>query len=96
MVAIVVWALIGLLRTAIKGWLTAAIAVGGLTDYFLGVNELLVLFVGGLIAMAVRLRPMGGGGVASVVLLTPVPGDDPTAGQLTHVFLLFLQIGSVL
>ena len=25
-----------------------------------------------------------------------MPGDDPTAGELTHVFLLFLKIGSVL
>ena len=61
-VAIVVWALVGLLRTAVKGWLTAAIAVGAVTAYLLGVNEL----AGALRRRAHRdggaARPRGGGG----------------------------------
>ena len=95
-VAIVVWALVGLLRTAVKGWVTGAIAVAAITAYLLGVNELVVLFAGGLIAMAVRV----GTGGSFLVVLAPVPGEplfpDPTAGQLGHLFLLFLKIGSVL
>jgi chromate transporter len=95
-VAIVVWALVGLLRTAVKGWVTGAIAVAAITAYLLGVNELVVLFAGGLIAMAVRV----GAGRSFLVVLAPVPGEplfpDPTAGQLGHLFLLFLKIGSVL
>ena len=95
-VAIVVWALVGLLGTAVKGWVTGAIAVAAITAYLLGVNELVVLFAGGLIAMAVRV----GTGRSFLVVLAPVPGEplfpDPTAGQLGHLFLLFLKIGSVL
>jgi chromate transporter len=100
-VAIVVWALIGLLRTAIKGRLTAAVAVGVLIAYLLGVNELLLLAAGGGLVMAVRtrgswLRP----GPAGSALLLPALGGprlaEPGAGDLGTLFLTFLKIGSVL
>ncbi|GIH79943.1 chromate efflux transporter [Planobispora longispora] len=109
-VAIVVWALAGLSRTAIKGWLTALVAAAALAAYFLGVNELAVLAAGGLIVMAARTagsRTPGGGAHA---LLAPLLGGpyglapllggprfaDPAGGQLVHLFLTFLKIGAVL
>ena len=55
-VAIVVWAVAGLLRTAVKGWLTGVVAAAGFAAYLLGVNELVVLAAGGVLAMAARTR----------------------------------------
>ncbi len=104
-VAIVVWALVGLLRTAVKGWLTGAVAAVALVIYLLGVNELAVLAAGGLLVMAARThrawRPTRG---MRGMLLLPLSGlaggqphfADPTAGQLSQLFLTFLKIGSVL
>jgi len=123
-VAIVIWAIAGLLRTAIKDWLTGLAAAAGLAAYLLGVNELAVLAAGGLLVTAVRTRASwlprrrgrgprarddDGGGAASgprdansglptllsPLLATPV-FPDPTAGQLTQLFLTFLKIGAVL
>jgi chromate transporter len=53
-VAIVTWAVFGLLKTAIKGWATALVAAVGLAAYLLGVNELIVLAAGGVAVTAVR------------------------------------------
>ncbi|MBG0830187.1 chromate efflux transporter [Planomonospora sp. ID67723] len=99
-VAIVVWALAGLLKTAVKGRLTGLVAAAALAAYLLGVDELLVLAAGGLLVMAVRTGeswlPRGG----APALFLPLLGDprfpDPTGGQLTQLFLNFLKIGSVL
>lgn len=104
-VAIVVWALVGLLRTAVKGWLTGVVAAVALVIYLLGVNELAVLAAGGLLVMAVRTRrawlPLRATPGVMLVPLSAVAGGqphfaDPTAGQLTQLFLTFLKIGSVL
>lgn len=100
-VAIVVWALVGLLKTAIKGPLTALVAVAALALYLLGVNELLVLAAGGLVVMAAGTRsswlPHRG---SPALLLAPLLGGprfpDPTGGQLIQLFLTFLKIGAVL
>ncbi|GAA1615732.1 chromate efflux transporter [Catellatospora bangladeshensis] len=102
-VAIVIWALIGLLRTAVKDIVTATAAVAALAAYLLGVNELAVLAVGGLLVTAARTRsawwPRGGDGAMSVLppaLLAAPLLPDPTTGQLARLFLAFLKIGSVL
>lgn len=104
-VAIVVWAVAGLLRTAIKGWLTGIVAAAGLAAYLLGVHELVVLAAGGVLVMAVRAggswvpgRFGGGGGLAGLVvpLLSTPRFPDPTGGQLTQLFLTFLKFGAVL
>ena len=53
-IAIVVQALWGLVKTAIKGTLTALIGAAVVGLFFLGVNEIFLLFAAGFIAMAVE------------------------------------------
>ncbi|WP_031159273.1 chromate efflux transporter [Streptosporangium roseum] len=100
-VAIVVWALVGLLRTAIKDRLTAIVAAAALGLYLLGANELAVLAAGGLAVTAWRTprKRLPGGGSPAVLMLPLLGGPrfpDPTGGQLAQLFLNFLKIGSVL
>ncbi|GGT07378.1 chromate transporter [Planobispora rosea] len=79
-VAIVVWALVGLLRTAVKGRLTGAVAVAALAAYLLGAHELAVLAAGGLIVMAVRTagsRTPGDGAHGLLAPLVPLLGGGP-------------------
>jgi len=94
--AIVAWALVALLPTVVKSVWLGLLAAAGLAAYLLGVHELVVLFGGAAIAGLARLasRP----GAARQALLAPlaVVFPDPTAGQLTQLFLTMLKIGSVL
>ncbi len=99
-IAIIAQAFGNLGRKAIKGPLTAAAAVVVLALYFIGVNEIALLFAGGLAVMLAanihRLRkrvlgaflvPLGGVGALSQV---SIPFNLPI------VFLIFLKIGAVL
>ncbi|WP_433253042.1 chromate efflux transporter [Streptosporangium sp. CA-135522] len=99
-VGIVVWALAGLSKTAIKDRLTAAVAVVALPVYLLGVNELVVLAAGGLLVTAARIGKDRLPGGSPAALMLPLLGEprftDPTGGQLAQLFLTFLKIGSVL
>ncbi|MEV4471957.1 chromate efflux transporter [Nonomuraea sp. NPDC049504] len=102
-IAIIAHALFGLLRAVIKSWWLAAVAAGALTAYLLGVNELLILAAGALLAAAAHLprRPGGVHGLLGVPMLgVPMLGapvfPDPTGGQLAQLFLTMLKIGSVL
>lgn len=92
--AIVAWALIGLAPVAASNRWLALLAAAALAAYLLGVNELVVLFGGGAVAGLVRLarRRAHGALLAPLAVLLP----DPTAGQLTQLFLTFLKIGAVL
>lgn len=104
-VAIVVFALGGLLATVVgvgpdrrtRPWL-GVLAAAALAAYLLGVNELLVLFSGAALAGLVRLvrTPPARGPRALLAPLTLPFFPDPTAGQLTELFLTMLKIGSVL
>ncbi|MEV0350136.1 chromate efflux transporter [Nonomuraea sp. NPDC050680] len=109
-IAIIAHALFGLLRTVVKTIWLGVLAVAALAAYLLGVNELLVLAAGAVLAAAARAlrRPPGRGaahGVLAAPLLTfggslkvgglPVFGD-PTGGQLLQLFTTMLKIGSVL
>jgi chromate transporter len=92
--AIVVWALVALLPVVVKtAWLGALAAVA-LAAYLLGVNELVVLFGGAAVAVVARLASQLGHRalIAPLAVLFP----DPTAGQLTQLFLTMLKIGAVL
>jgi chromate transporter len=99
-IAIIVQALWGLGRKAVKGLLAAAVGVAIVALYFAGVNEIALLFGGGLIVMLAvnfhRLRgkvlgisflPLGGLGILSQAA---VPFN------FSSLFFIFLKIGSVL
>lgn len=99
-IAIVLQALIRLGRAAIKGPLLAVIGAAALLLYLLGVNELLLLFGGGLVmvsAQAIRqgsvwsgtfLPLLGVGGLTRLVESAPV--------RLDQLFFIFLKVGAVL
>ncbi|MDF1606386.1 chromate efflux transporter [Nocardioides sp. YIM 152315] len=94
--AIVAWALVGLLPVAVRNRWLGLLAAGALTAYLLGVNELAVLVAGAGVAAAAhvfaRRRPGAGALLTPLAVLFP----DPTAAQLAQLFLTFLKIGSVL
>lgn len=97
-IAIIVQALWRLGRKAVKGVTHAIVAAGVVTLYFVGINEIALLFVGGLAVMIVgnwqRLR-----GKALSVLLLPVGGAAPLAvaasSSLGGMLLNLLKIGAV-
>ncbi len=100
-IAVVFQALYGLLKTAIKGPLTAAVGAAALALYFLGVGEIPLLFAGALAVLVLQrgwrfstpdrtsaLFPFG----PAMGLLT-APAGSIGLGKL---FLSFLKIGAVL
>lgn len=102
-IAVVGQALWGLLKTAVKGALLAAVGAGALALYLLGGNELAILFGGAVLVLLIesarRMRPPS---VTSLLPVTglPLPALAATAGgqpvSLLTLFLLFLKIGAVL
>ncbi|MEU8108195.1 chromate efflux transporter [Nonomuraea muscovyensis] len=95
-IAIIVHALFGLLRTVVKNVWLGLLAAGALAAYLLGVNELLVLAAGGLLAGGVLLARHAGRGAHGLVSVPLLGLGDPTGGQLTQLFLTMLKIGAVL
>jgi chromate transporter len=99
-VAIVAHALWGFLRQAVKGSFLAAVGIGALVLYFVGVGELPLLFGGALLVLAVRfvvtrrgehgtfLSPLG---LPLGLLAAPASLAGPPG-----IFVSFLKIGSVL
>ncbi len=104
-IAVVVQAIWGLLRTAVKGTLLAAVALAGLALSLMGLNEIALLFAGGLVvplARGVRGARAAAVAVPAATLLggaVPAAAQAVTAvvpGSLTTLFVTFLKIGSVL
>ena len=100
-IAIIVQALWSLGGKAIKNALTAVVAAAALGLYFLGVNEIALLFAGGVVVMlaanlqrlrsrmaAAFLLPLGGMTAAQIAASIPF--------SLPVLFLTFLKIGAVL
>ena len=101
-IAIILKALLGLGKTAMKGPMTAAVGGAVLAGYLLGVNELLLLAAAGLVATGARFGGrMASGGAAALALpaslpfLGALPAGAATFSMLT-LFLNFLKVGSVL
>ena len=97
-VAIVVWALAGLLGTVVKTvWLGLLVLVA-LAAYLAGVNELVVLFGGAALAAVVRAVRTTWTGPPRHRLVVPLLPlfHDPTAGELGRLFWTMLKIGAVL
>jgi chromate transporter len=103
-IAVVLQALWGLTKTAVKGPFLAAVGLATLALYLLGINEIALLVGGGLLVMLVKnWRRVARRGTAMAVL--PLLGGAPawavtfqaTASvSLTQLFLIFLKIGAVL
>jgi chromate transporter len=79
-IAVVVDAIIGLLRTVVKGPLTAIFVIAAVALYLAGVNEIAILFGAGALMIALRIT-------------TPMLAVSP---ELLGLFLSFLKIGAVL
>jgi chromate transporter len=99
-ISIILQALWSLGRKAVKGPLTAATGIGVLTFYFLGFNEIALLFAGGLMVMAVSNFQRLGTNLRTVVLLPLAGLSTPVAFSASFstslLFLTFLKIGAVL
>jgi chromate transporter len=79
-IAVVVDAIAGLLRTTVKGPLTGTLALAAVVLYLSGVNELAILFGAGVLMIALRMK-------------TPMLAVTP---ELLGLFFSFLKIGAVL
>lgn len=97
-IAIIIWALVGLGRTVLSSPWLIALATAALTAYLLGVNELVVLFAGAALAGIVRAgRGLAGHPALGLPLLAGSPVfADPTGAQLSQLFWTMLKIGSIL
>ena len=99
-IAIIVHALAKLLPVVVRNVWLGALAAAALAAYLLGVNELLVLFSGAVLAAAGRLvrhPPSGAHGMLVAPLWTGGPlFADPTGSQLWQLFATMLKIGAVL
>lgn len=100
-IAIVVQALYRLVPTALKGPLLAAVGVGALAAYLLGVNELIVLFGGALLVVAIQALRRFPQGAAILIPLVGLPrwlpqtmAESPIS--LDRIFLIFLKVGALL
>nr|WP_278260234.1 chromate transporter [Nocardioides convexus] len=83
-VAVVVWAIVGLGRTVLSSWWLALLAGIALAAYLLGVNELVVLFAGAALVAAVRgVRDLTRRGPAALALPLLVAGTQQD-GRLTE------------
>ncbi len=110
-IGVVVNALWGLGRTAVRGWLVSAVGVAVLALYLWGFNEIALLFGGAVFVMLARNLPrvtsLGAGstaallpglGAARVALPLGAGAAVATAASVSlgQLFLLFLKIGSIL
>ena len=99
-IAIIVQALWGLGRKAVKGPLTAAVTVVVVALYFAGINEIALLFAGGLAVMVVvnfqKLRGRVWGIFPIPIIGISVLSQASIPFSMSSLFLTFLKIGSVL
>lgn len=105
-IAVVAQALWKLGKSAVKNPQTALACVAVIGFFWVGLNEILLLLLAGLVVMLVNnWRQISGRGTATAILL-PIPGlltlaSGPPAAAAkpvtwVNVFLFFLKIGSVL
>lgn len=100
-IAIVVQALYKLVPTALKGPLLAAVGAGAAAAYLLGVNELVVLFGGALLVVAiqgVRRFPESAAAILPLVGLPRWLSQAAVESPITleRIFLSFLKVGALL
>ena len=101
-IAIVAQALYGLARTALKDRLLWAVALAAFGLYLVGVNEIVILFGGAVVLLAIRSVRLAAPGAALLVPGLELPrlaaqlGAAPTDYSLGVLFVTFLKIGAVL
>jgi chromate transporter len=96
-IAIVVHALWGLARTAVKDLLTGLVGAAALAAYLLaGIGEIPLLAAGALAVFAARNAWKRWKGTAAVAPLGVLALQMPAAGGVGSLFLSFLKIGSIL
>ncbi len=109
-IGIIAFALLGLLKSAIRGPATGVVGVGVAVLFFVGVNELVLLAAGGLLIVIVRRRIFGGGRFTTGVVAPPFAVPFITSFQVAAtavsetisnysaltLFLTFLKIGAIL
>ena len=100
-IAIIAYAVMKLAPTAVRGVWLAIVSVAALVAYLLGLNELVLLAAGGLLAVLVawwrRPRAKGSSRAAALLPLWLAPIFAPAmGGRLWTLFLTMLKIGSVL
>ncbi len=104
-IAIVLQALFRLGQTALKNRLLTAVSLATFVLYLLGINELLLLFGGGLLVLAATLIQRNRtAGLNSLPTLLPLLATgafvrlatETAAVRLDQLFLIFLKIGAVL
>lgn len=102
-IAIVGQALWSLARTAVRSAFLAAVGLAALGLYFLGVNEILILFGGAIVVLLARIAQRWSAGSAAMLLPLgglPLPALSLAAPavpvSLLQLFLTFLKIGAVL
>ena len=99
-IAVIAIAIRDLGRKAVKGLLTIAVGLGVFGLYFLRVNEIGLLFMGGLIVMIganiPRLRQTGSKNLFLPLSALTMPASIAASFNLPLLFLTFLKIGAVL
>jgi chromate transporter len=102
-IAIVVQALWGLGRSAVKNLFLGAVGAAVLALYLLGINELALLFGSGIVLLLIHLVRQGRLGASAAALIIPVTGIPSAAPfvaaapvSLGQLFLVFLKIGATL
>lgn len=97
-IAIVLQALWSLGQKAVKGLLTAAVGLTTLTLSFLGINEIFLLFAGGLTVMiGMNLQRLKKPSFGFVFMpLAGLPASPSLPFSLPLLFFTFLKIGAVL
>lgn len=102
-IAVILQALLGLGRSAVKDRLTAVIGLAVFVLYLLGINELILLFASGVLVMLIRnwqhLRSRKMTGVKSLLPFLPAVSTFAVSAvpfSLPVLFFTFLKIGSIL
>jgi chromate transporter len=99
-IAVIGHALLDLGRKAVQGPLTGVVGIAVLVLYFLGVNEIALLFAGGIAVLIVaNLGRIGNKGVIRSPMWIAASGSPVLAAvpfSLPVLFLAFLKIGAVL
>ena len=104
-IAVVLQAVWGLVRSAVKGPLDAVVGAGVVLLYVLGANEIALLFGGGVVLMLLRegRRRFAAAAMAPLTLALGAPAPavalaavGGAGASLTALFLTFLKIGAVL